>query len=81
LWWDQEAFFERDLAHTFSTKNVVITVEEDEGDMVTFAKKAHDWFDAENLAKTLHFYIAPDENHMSVVFQSISRNLRWFNQA
>lgn len=80
LWWDQEAFFERNLADTFLNKNIAITVGENEGDMVTFAKKAHDWFKAEQLASKLHFYIAPDENHMSVVFQSISRNLRWFSQ-
>ncbi|MBO0430261.1 alpha/beta hydrolase [Vagococcus fluvialis] len=80
LWWEQEAFFERPLKEAFINKNVAITVGEDEGDMVDFALKAKELILTKNLAKRFQFYIAPEENHMSVVFQSISRNLRWFNQ-
>ena len=79
LWWDQEEFFNRPLINQkFPKKNVAISVGEDEGDMVALAQKAYQSFKENDFANELSFYLAEEENHMSVVFQTMSRNLRWF---
>lgn len=80
LWWDQKAFYNRPLVTPFTKQKVAITVGEDEGDMGDLAKEAYDLLKNQQLTQELHFYIAPEENHMSVVFQTISRQLRWFCQ-
>lgn len=79
LWWDQEVFFKK-LEKTTITekKRVAITVGEDEGDMVEFSSKAFLMLKEKQLISDISYYEAPEENHMSVVFQTISRNLRWF---
>lgn len=79
LWWDQEMFFERiSSAKNIMKKNVHLSVGSLEGEMVSLAKRAKKELIAKNLVNKLNFYEAFDENHMSVVIQTISRNLRWF---
>ncbi|MFC0233886.1 alpha/beta hydrolase [Vagococcus entomophilus] len=81
LWWDQEMFFKRlALAPMIAKKNVHLSVGSLEGDMVPLAKRAKEELLLSQMTKKLNFYVAQDENHMSVVTQTISRNLRWFCQ-
>ena len=79
LWWDQGTFFERlERTNITDKKRVAIAVGEDEGDMVEFAYKAFLALKEKQLVSDISYYEASEENHMSVVFQTISRNLRWF---
>ena len=79
LWWDQGRFFERlERTNITDKKRVAIAVGEDEGDMVEFAYKAFIVLKEKQLVSDISYYKASEENHMSVVFQTISRNLRWF---
>lgn len=81
LWWDQEMFFQRlSFSKTIAKKNVHISVGSLEGDMVPLAKRAKKELLFYQMVSKLNFYVAQDENHMSVVTQTISRNLRWFCQ-
>lgn len=81
LWWDQEEFFNKLTNNaSFEKGNIAISVGELEGDMVDFAYKAKDMLTQLEAVNRFSFYVAPEENHMSVVFQTMSRNLRWFCQ-
>lgn len=82
LWWDQEAYFQKlNLINGKLLKNrrVMISVGAKEGDMVPLAKRAASWFKANHFIEDSAFYLSEDENHMSVVFTTLSRNLRWFS--
>ncbi|MBS7576755.1 MULTISPECIES: alpha/beta hydrolase-fold protein [unclassified Enterococcus] len=82
LWWDQEAYFEKlnqINGNILRNRRVMISVGSREGDMVPLAKRAASWFQANQFAEKVSFYLAEDENHMSVVFTTISRYLRWFS--
>lgn len=84
LWWDQEAYFEKlNLINgkLLENRRVMISVGAKEGDMVPLAKRAASWFKVNHFVKESAFYLAEDENHMSVVFTTISRYLRWFSSS
>lgn len=82
LWWDQSAYFEKlsVLDGSFlSNRRLILSVGEEEGDMVSLSQKAFYWFDNSQQLDSQTFYLATNENHMSVVFTVISRYLRWFS--
>ncbi|EOR28032.1 hypothetical protein A500_01525 [Clostridium sartagoforme AAU1] len=60
-----------------SNKNIFIGVGEKEGYMVDGAQKIYDKI--KNFNKNCTIYVAPEENHGSVVITSISRSLRYIN--
>ncbi|MTD41482.1 alpha/beta hydrolase [Erwinia sp. CPCC 100877] len=83
LWWDQEAYFPKlEAARSSFQKNrrVMLSVGSTEGDMVPLATRAFTYLKKYQLTKACNFYLAEEENHMSVVFTVISRYLRWFSE-
>lgn len=79
LWWDQFEYFNKlariDLP---KEKRIGLAVENDCGEMEESAEKAYHIFCEEQQISEVFFSIEKDENHMSVVFSSLSKLLRWF---
>lgn len=74
VWWnDYELLALPNLSH--SDKNIFIGVGEKEGYMVPGAEKIFDKIKSFN--ENCSIYVAPEENHGSVVITSISRALRY----
>ena len=74
VWWNNDELLSLpDLSHCH--KNIFIGVGEKEGHMVPGAEKIYDKI--KSFTENCSLYIAPEENHGSVVITSISRALRY----
>lgn len=79
LWWNDHHLFTDITTHPFThtTTSLFMAVGEHEGHMVIDAKKMLPY--VEQKTTTTSLYIAPDENHASVVPTTMSRALRFIH--
>ncbi|MFV0559871.1 MAG: alpha/beta hydrolase [Enterococcus sp.] len=79
LWWDHHEFFAKlDAMEQFADRRIFVAVENDEGEMEEAAALCVQHLATHLSSEQVGFYVGPDENHMSIVFTSLSRILRWF---
>ncbi|WP_426351187.1 alpha/beta hydrolase [Alloiococcus sp. CFN-8] len=74
VWWNNDELLSLPNL-SYCHKNIFIGVGEKEGDMVPGAEKIYDKI--KGFTENCSLYIAPEENHGSVVIASISRALRY----
>ncbi|WEV44914.1 alpha/beta hydrolase-fold protein [Streptococcaceae bacterium ESL0687] len=88
LWWDKESYYDRLASNKQQADNsihkkprLIITIGGLEGEMVPLSQRAYYFFKDSKDLESCDYYLAPDENHMSVVFTVMSRCLRWFSNS